>query len=117
MKIWAALAATALLTGTAHAADAPSLSAKGDGNWEMLCHVVSNGETKPTILGPDRPAYADARLTRGECAYHATAKGDLTVSLVGAGACPFAGAAADACTLTVPKGKRGSFKFRVGTAR
>jgi len=117
MKIWAALAATALLAGGAQAADIPSLSAKGDGNWEMLCHVVSNGESKATILGPDRPAYSDPRLTRGDCTYHATAKGDLTVSLVGVAACPFAGAAAEACTVTVAKGKRGSFKFRAGPNR
>lgn len=117
MKILAALAVTALLAGTAHAAEVPSVSAQGDGKWDMLCHVLADGELKTTILGPDRLAFADPRLKRGDCTYHATTKGGLTVSLVGAETCPFAGTAAGACTLAVPAGKRGSFKFNVGPAR
>ena len=121
MKTWVILLATGLLAGSAQAADVPGvipgLSAKGEGSWEIICQVYGGGEQKGVIIDSHGSSYADPRLTRAECDYRASPASDLMVSLTGAQTCPFAGAPADSCSLTVPKGKRGSFVLKVGRPR
>ncbi|MFX5602971.1 hypothetical protein ABTD90_20705, partial [Acinetobacter baumannii] len=44
-------------------ADAPGFSVKGDGSWELICHVVGRGEDQPGIvLSPRRSSYYSAAL-------------------------------------------------------
>ena len=121
MKISLMLLAATLLAGHAHAADssvsAPGLSATGGGAWEAICHVLANGEQKSVILNTQHSGYSDPRLTRAECSYRAGLQSELVVTVAGAETCPFAGASAEACTLSAPKGKRGSFTFRASQAR
>jgi hypothetical protein len=118
MKFGMMLLAAGLFTGAATAATAaPGLSAKGDGRWEVQCRTVADGEAKTVILAPDTSAYAHPKLVRASCDYRASASGELTISVIGASACPFAGASAEACTLTAPKSKRGSFSFKTAPAR
>lgn len=118
MKFGLMLLAAGLVAGAATAASAaPGLSAKGDGRWEVQCKVVADGEAKTVILAPDTAAYAHPKLTRASCDYHASSAGDLAISVTEVAACPFPGASAGACTLTAPKGKRGTFSFRTAPAR
>lgn len=121
MKVWAIALAVGVLATAAHAAEtpnvAPGFSVKGEGRWQMLCHVLADGENQTVILESGRTSYSNAKMTRSECDYRAGSAGDLLISVVGVEACPFAGAAPEACTMTAPKGKAGSFKFQSRKAR
>ena len=113
-------AAAALLAGPVQAQGAgptAGVSAKGDGLWEILCEYVADGELKTAILDASVTGFASPKLARMECRYRASANGDLTISVVGAESCPFAGAPAGACNLTVPKSGRGRLKFTVAKTR
>jgi hypothetical protein len=121
MKILMVLAAATLVAAPAFAADnagaARGFSASGDGMWEMVCKVVVSGDWQPVVLQPGRSEFNSPRLTQVECRYRASAKSDLVVSVNGAETCPLAGASADGCSLTIPKGKGGVLNFKFGTSR
>ena len=91
----------------------PGFSARGEGNWEVICHVVAAGEQSDVILDSGRTRYASPKLSKGSCSYHASAKGDLAITITGTAICPFKGGTAEACSITVPKHRRGSFDFKV----
>jgi len=115
MKIWMAALVSSLLAGPVCAADeaTPGFSGQGEGGWEMLCHAGAGVDDQVVILKPERSAYANPKMTRASCSYKASAKGDLVVSVVAASTCPFKGASESACAVTVPKGRAGSFAFKV----
>lgn len=118
MKFGLMLATAGVIAASGFTAEAaPGFSATGEGSWELLCQVFTNGEAKTVILSPSTTAYAHPKLTRGSCGYRASPQGDLTISVTDVSACPFAGAPVDACKLAAPKGKRGSFKFQAAPAR
>lgn len=104
--------------GTAMAAPdvAPTISASGQGSWEMICHIAA-GDQSDRILGPDRSSYSSPKLQRASCSYKGASGGPLVITITGPTACPFKGASADACMLSVPKGRAGSFELNVRPAR
>lgn len=95
----------------------PTISASGQGSWEMICHIVADGDQSDRILGPDRSSYSSPKLQRASCSYKGASGGPLVITITGAAACPFKGASADACTLSVPRGRAGSFELKVKPAR
>jgi len=96
---------------------APTISASGQGSWEMICHIVAGGDQSDHILGPDRSSYSSPKLQSASCSYKGASGGPLVITITGTTACPFKDASADACTLTVPKGRAGSFELKVKPAR
>lgn len=94
----------------------PTISATGDGAWEMICHVVAGGDQLVRVLSADRHVYADPKMQRASCEYRNSQRGPLTISISGANTCPFKGASAEACTISVPSGRAGSFELRVNRA-
>jgi hypothetical protein len=121
MTKWLMLLAAGLVASPVNAADAasapPSISASGQGNWEMICHIVANGDQQVRVLGPDHSIYSDAKMQRASCDYKNTTSAPLVITIAGAPACPFKDASADACSLTVAKGRAGSFDLKVKVAR
>ena len=111
------MAAVVLSAGPTYAAESggptPGFSGQGEGKWEMLCHAGMGQEEQIVILGPDKNAYANAHLTRASCTYKAGLAGDLVISVATPSACPLKGAAEGSCTVTVPRGRAGSFELRV----
>lgn len=121
MKKWTMLLAVGLLAGSASATAAPDaapgIAVAGTGNWEMICHVVADGDQQDIILDEGRHAYSHPKLQRASCDYKNSMAGPLEITVVPATACPFKGASADACSLTVPKGRAGAFELRIKGAR
>jgi len=121
MTKWLLLLAAGLVASPVNAADEvgtpPSISAHGQGNWEMICHIVANGDQLVRVLGPDHSIYSDAKMQRASCDYKNTTSAPLVITIAGAPACPVKDASADACSLTVPKGRAGSFDLKVKVAR
>lgn len=121
MTKWLILLATGLVASPVNAADTvntpPSISAHGQGNWEMICHIVTNGDQLMRILGPDKNTYSDAKMQHASCDYKNATLTPLVITIAGVPACPFKGASADECSLTVPKGRAGSFDLKVKVAR
>lgn len=111
------LLAAAVLAAPAIAEDnssvVPGFFAQGEGNWEVICHVVESGKQSDVVLGSGRVRFASRALTKASCNYHASAKGDLTITITGATKCPFKGATVEACSVTAPKHRRGTFDFKV----
>jgi hypothetical protein len=120
MTKWLILLATALVANPVNAADAvstqPSISAHGQGNWEMICHIVANGDQQVRVLGPDHNTYADSKMQRASCDYKNTTSAPLVITIAGVSACPFKDASSDSCALTVAKGRAGSFNLKVKIA-
>ena len=120
MKNWTLLFVAGSLAGPISNAEAqvvtPSISATGQGSWEMLCHIVADGEQSDRFLGPNRSSYSNPKLQRAECSYKAPQAAPLVITIAGSATCPFKGASADACTLTEIKGRAGKFelKFKAG---
>lgn len=108
--------AAGVLVSPAFAADSadvvPGFSAQGAGDWEMICHVLADGDQSNVIVSPSRPRYANKTLRTVSCDYHAGGKGELVITITGAAKCPFKGATEDACLITVPQRRAGSFEFR-----
>jgi len=96
---------------------APTISATGQGDWEMICHFVAGGEQSDVILGPQRGIYSNPQLQHASCTYKGPSSASLVITISGAGDCPFKGVSADACMLTSPKGRAGSFELKVKAAR
>jgi len=98
---------------------ASTISARGDGSWEIICHVVRpGGDTATPILSPGRSSYSDRELRRASCDVRNAAKGPLVVTISApAMACPFKSAVADACEQTFAKGRAGSFELKAKSAR
>ncbi|MFA6113339.1 MAG: hypothetical protein WC729_05090 [Sphingomonas sp.] len=96
-----------------------TVSARGEGRWEMICHVTrSGGEQIVRILDPERNSYSDPELRRASCDIKNANKAPLVVSISApAMACPFKSAGASACEQTFAKGRAGSFELKAGTAR
>jgi len=121
MKNLLMLMAASVLAGQIPAAEAqgapPSISASGQGDWEMICHLVTGGDQSDAILGPDRSSYSNPRLQRASCTYKSPSSAPLVITISGAGGCPFKGVNADACVLTTSKGRAGSFELKVKAAR
>lgn len=95
----------------------PGFSAQGDGNWEVICHVLADGKQSDVILGSGRVQYGNRALSKASCNYHASAKGDLVITVIAAAKCPFKGETVETCSITVPKLRRGSFDFKVQGGR
>lgn len=117
-----ALAALALLAAPAAAQDSatnvPGFAIKGDGNWELICHVVSRGEDQPAIVvNPRHSSYYNPALLHAECGSTSSASTDLTVVITGAKKCPFKGGSSDACSTSVQKGHPVQFEFNVKSPR
>lgn len=98
-------------------ASTPGFSVKGDGSWEMICHVVRNGEQQTLVMNARKGDLFDARLARAECASSRPAQGELTISVVGAAKCPFKDGTEQACSTSVPKGRPVSFAFKANAQR
>lgn len=109
--------------GAALAGDASdtvsTISAQGDGSWEIICHVLLPGGDQATpILGPGRSSYANREMRGASCDVRNGTKGPLVVTISApAMACPFKGASADACEQTFTKGRAGSFELKARKAR
>ncbi len=117
-----ALAALALLAAPAAAQDAassaPGFAVKADGNWELICHVVSRGEDQSAVmLNSRRSSYYNPALQHAECGSTSSASTDLTVVITGAKKCPFKGGSSDACSTSVQKGHPVQFEFNVKSPR
>jgi len=116
MKTCVAILIAGLLAGTASAVYAqtvsPGVSVKGDGRWEMFCRIIARSDSKQILLDRSHSAYSDPRLTLGECKYRAAPESELAISVIESEDCPFSGASAENCAMTVSAGKSGSFKFR-----
>lgn len=123
MTKWLMLLTAGLLAGPVNAAPAPDaapapgISANGEGSWEMICHIVADGDQLDRILGRDRSSYSNPKMQRASCSYKSPSTAPLVITITGTTACPFKGVSADACTLTVPKGRAGSFELKVVVAR
>lgn len=115
MKTGTALLMAVTLMGTAFSAAAQNtssgVSAKGEGPWEVLCQGIVRGNMKYFQLDQNHGAFSEPRLASAECKYRAASAGALAISVTGPQECPFSGASADACTITMDAGKSGSFKF------
>src|SRR3569623_856710 len=117
IAMWKLLLVSGLLASPAFAqvgaSAVPGFSAQGPGNWEMICHVLADGDQNSVILSSSRPGYANKALKTASCDYHASGKGDLVLTITGAAKCPLKGATDEACTITVPRQRAGSFSFKV----
>jgi len=101
-------------------APAPStLSAHGEGNWEIICHILRpGGEQIVRILNSQRSTYSDPELRGASCSIRNASKGPLVVAISApAMACPFKGATVDACEETIAKGRADSFDLKAKPAR
>lgn len=109
--------------GAALAGDASNtvstISAQGDGSWEIICHVgLPGGDLATPILGPGRSSYSSRELRRASCDVKNGGKGPLVVTITApAMACPFKAATADACQQTFAKGRAGSFELKAKSTR
>lgn len=109
--------------GAALASDAkdmvPTISARGDGSWEIICHVLLPGGDQATpILSPGRSSYANREMRGASCDVRNGTKGPLVVTISApAMACPFKGASADACEQSFAKGRAGSFELKTKSTR
>lgn len=123
MKTWTMIFAAAMLAGSAHAAEAPAvesvISATGEGNWEIICHVVRpGGEQIVRILNAQQNKYSDASLLRASCDVRNANRAPLAVSISApAMRCPFKVEGANACEQTFAKGRAGSFEFSTKATR
>lgn len=119
--MWKVLLAAGFMASPALAQDnatvVPGFSGQGAGAWEMICHVVVGGDQREVILGPSRTRFESQSLQRASCTYHASARGDLVVTINAAATCPFRGASEGACTTTLQRSHPGSFEFRVRNSR
>lgn len=119
MQTWTALlaAATMAVAGPTQAASSgdtvSTITASGEGNWEMICHIVRpGGDQIVRILEHDRNTYSDASLLRASCEIRNTRKSPLVVTIAAPTMkCPFKTAAADTCTQTFAPGRAGSFEL------
>lgn len=115
MKNWILLAA-GLIAGSANAmeagAPAPGISIAGEGSWELICRAIGGGEQNSIILNGNRRVYSNANMHRISYNYKNGSVAPLVISASAAGTCPFKGASAEACALTVPKGRSGSFEIK-----
>ena len=119
MRNWNMLLLTAALVARpACAVDAPRnvsvLSATGDGHWEMICHVnTEGGDEMPRILDSSKSSMSVTGMWSGSCSFSKPGKMPLTISIESTTvACPFKAAAPDACKQTFDKGSAGSFDIK-----
>ena len=118
MKTLLMIFAATVLAGPVNAADAPvavsTLSATGEGSWEIICHVVKpGGEQVVRILNAEQSRYSDASLLRASCDVKNANRAPLVISLSApAMKCPFKAGDTDACEQTFAKGRAGSFELR-----
>ncbi len=112
------LLTAALVAGPACAVGAPSdvstVSATGEGNWEIICHVSTfGGDDTPRILSNGKSSLSLAGMRSASCSFHKPPKNPLTVTIESATLlCPFKSAAPDACKQTFEKGPAGSFEIK-----
>jgi hypothetical protein len=117
-----ALATLALIAGPAAAQDSasniPGFAVKGEGSWELICHVVARGEEQPAIvLNARRSSYYNPALLHADCGSTSSASSDLAVSIIGAKKCPFKGGSSDACSTSIQKGHPVQFEFSAKSTR
>ncbi|MEG3146020.1 hypothetical protein U1839_15285 [Sphingomonas sp. RT2P30] len=123
MKMWTIILAAVVSAAPADAADAPAavntLSATGQGNWEIICHIVRpGGESLNRILDAGHDHYSDANLLRASCDVKNANRAPLIVSISApALKCPFKVAETGACEQSFAKGRAGSFELSAGTRR
>ncbi len=121
--MWAiilASVASAAPAGAAHSpAAASTISATGQGNWEIICHIVRpGGETINRILDAGHDHYSDASLLRASCDVKNANRAPLAVSISApAMKCPFKVSDNGACEQSFAKGRAGSFELRAATPR
>ena len=125
MRTWNSLLLTAtLVAGPACAIDAPSnasvMSATGEGNWEIICHVsTGGGDDSLRILNGGKTSFSLAGMRSASCSFHKPSAKPLTITFESATLlCPFKSVAApDACRQTFEKGAVGSFDLKPKSGR
>lgn len=117
------LLAAALAAGPAGAVDAPTtittVSATGEGSWEIICHVsAGGGGDSPRILNNGRTSFSAADVRGASCSFTKSSRSALTISIESATLlCPFKSAAPDTCRQTFEKGGAGSFDIKLKAGR
>lgn len=87
-----------------------TLTVRGSGDWEMICHVAGGSDDETVVLSPRRPSFSGfARLS---CDQTGGSRGPLEVSVAGPAACPFKVAKGAACQQSFASGRSGSFIVR-----
>ncbi len=95
-----------------------TISAAGQGGWEIICHSIeSGGEEAARILNAGRSSYASASMRHAACDVKNSSKAPLVVSIVApAMICPFKSTDAGACEKTFAERGTGSFELKKAKA-
>lgn len=123
MMKWVAIIAATGLVGSANAAEpaasVSTISAKGDGGWEIICHVLRpRSEQVDRILNAGRTSFSDTELRKASCSVKNSSKTALVVSIAAPTMkCPFKSATPEACEQSFPKSASGSFELVVNANR
>ncbi|RZL78526.1 hypothetical protein [Sphingomonas sp. CARO-RG-8B-R24-01] len=112
------LLAASLVAAPVFAADpAPTptvMTITGEPGASMQCHVFPrNGDEYVRFLDNGRTSLSAPALRKLECEYKGSSHGPATITINSPTlACPFKGATADACAITLRKGAVGSFEAK-----
>lgn len=119
MRNWNVMLLVAALTaGPALASDTsanPStVSATGEGGWEVICHVnTGGGDDTVRILNSGKSSFSLAAVRGASCSFTKPGKAALTILIQSSTLrCPFKSAESDACKQTFEKGAAGSFDLK-----
>lgn len=114
LPIIAALAVSAPVHAEAPSAPVVTIKGSGSGNWEVLCHITSNGGDE-TVRGltPSRDTLATNNIRRATCNYKNASAGSLTIAVSSSAfACPFKVAADAQCAAEFGKSDFGTFEVK-----
>lgn len=121
MRKLSVAAAIAFLAQPLYAADdvnTVTMSATGEGGWEIICHATAADGDQPHILYSSRPSFSGTGIHRLACTMKNASKGPLVVHVTAPNsACPFRGAAEGVCEQTLRKGGADSFDLKINAAR
>lgn len=114
LPIIAALAVSGPAYAEAPSAPVISIKGSGSGNWEVLCHVTSNGgEETVRGLTPSRDTLATNNIRRATCNYKNASTGPLTIAVSStAFPCPFNVEADAQCAAEFGKSEFGTFEVK-----
>lgn len=118
MRIRELTAAVLLVTSSASQAapsDHPiSITASGQGQWQMLCHVTpESGEENVRVLEPQRAAFTSTNMRRATCNFKNASTGPTTITIEGAAwACPFPVSDGGTCAKTIAASAFGDFELK-----
>jgi hypothetical protein len=108
-----AAAATVATPSFGQASDVITVSVRGAGSWEMICHVLTaSGDQVAEVVDGHRSTLSSRDFHSVSCEQTASARGPLVVSISGPATCPFKGATAGTCSRTFASGSVGSFTTR-----